>query len=170
MTFNNNKVNRLMKNFLIIFCFVFLSSCQLFDKKVPDEQELLQQELQKINWNEVDAYPTVSDCETITDKEAQKQCFFDFLIQHIQQRISIDTLHVLYPEIDTISVKITIQPDATIVFETLKPEETISYDIAIIDSILQNRLSDFPKIEPAIKRGIKVKSQFVLPVIIKVEE
>ena len=159
-----------MKNFLIIFCFGLLTSCQLFDKKVPDEQELLQQELQKINWNEVDAYPTVSSCEAITDKEAQKQCFFDFLIQHIQQRISIDTLHILYPEVDTISVKVTIQPDASIVFETQKPTEAVSYDIEVIDSILQNRLSDFPKIEPAIKRGIKVKSQFVLPVIIKVEE
>jgi hypothetical protein len=170
LTFNSNKVNRLMKNFLIIFCFVFLSSCQLFDKKVPDEQDLLQQELQKINWKEVDAYPTVASCESINDKEVQKQCFFDYLTQLIQQRISIDTLHILYPEIDTISVKVTIQPDATVAFETLKPEETVSYDIAVIDSILQNRLSDFPKIEPAIKRGIKVKSQFVLPVIIKVEE
>ena len=159
-----------MKNFLIIFCFVFLSSCQLFDKKVPDEQDLLQQELQKINWNEVDAYPTVTSCESINDQEAQKQCFFDYLTQLIQQRISIDTLHILYPEIDTISVKVTIQPDATVAFETLKPEETVSYDIEVIDSILQNRLIDFPKIEPAIKRGIKVKSQFILPVIIKVEE
>jgi hypothetical protein len=126
--------------------------------------------LQKINWNEVDAYPTVASCEAIADKETQKQCFFDFLTQLIQERISIDTLHVLYPEIDTISLKVTIQPDATIAFETLKPQENVSYDIEVIDSILQNRLIDFPKIEPAIKRGIKVKSQFILPVIIKVEE
>ena len=159
-----------MKKVVFFFAILLLNSCQLFDKKVPDEQELLQQELHKINWNEVDAYPTVSSCEAITDKEAQKQCFIDFLVQNIQQRISIDTLHILYPEIDTISVKVTIQPDASIVFETQKPTETVSYDIEVIDSILQNRLSDFPKIEPAIKRGIKVKSQFVLPVIIKVEE
>ena len=159
-----------MKKVVFFFAILLLNSCQLFDKKVPDEQELLQQELHKINWNEVDAYPTVSSCEAITDKEAQKQCFFDFLVQNIQQRISIDTLHILYPEIDTISVKVTIQPDASIVFETQKPTEAVSYDIEVIDSILQNRLSDFPKIEPAIKRGIKVKSQFVLPVIIKVEE
>jgi hypothetical protein len=159
-----------MKNFLIIFCLGLLTSCQFFDKKVPDEQQLLQQELQKINWNEVDAYPTVASCEAIADKETQKHCFFDFLTQLIQERISIDTLHVLYPEIDTISLKVTIQPDATIAFETLKPQENVSYDIEVIDSILQNRLIDFPKIEPAIKRGIKVKSQFILPVIIKVEE
>jgi hypothetical protein len=33
-----------------------------------------------------------------------------------------------------------------------------------------SRLSDFPKVEPAIKRGVKVKTQFVLPVIIKMEK
>jgi hypothetical protein len=38
-----------------------------------------------------------------------------------------------------------------------------------IDSILKVRLVNFPKISPAIKHGIFVKTQFVLPVIIKVE-
>ena len=159
-----------MKNFLIIFCFVFLSSCQLFDKKVPDEQELFQQELQNINWNEVDAYPTVADCESITDKEAQKQCFFDYLAQTIQERIGIDTLQMLYPEMDTIEVKVIINPDASLQFEPQFSKDSVAYDKTKIDSILTARLSDFPKVEPAIKRGIKVKTQFVLPVIIKVEK
>ena len=39
---------------------MLLTSCQLFDKKVPDEKELLQQELQKINWNQVDNYRITS--------------------------------------------------------------------------------------------------------------
>jgi hypothetical protein len=159
-----------MKQILIILYSIFLSSCQLFDKQVPDEQELLQEELQKINWNDVDEFPTVSFCETLQNKEAQKQCFFNYLIENIQQRISIDTLHILYPEMDTISVKITINSDASVEFQTQKTKISTSYDIKLIDSILQNRLSDFPKVEPAIKQGIKVKTQFILPVIIKVTE
>ncbi len=149
---------------------MLLTSCQLFDKKVPDEKELLQQELQKINWNQVDNYPSVASCDTILDKEAQKQCLFDFLIETIQSRIGIDTIHILYPELDTISVKVTINPDATLQFQTEIPQDSVSYDIKVIDSILQNRLSDFPSVEPAIKQGIKVKSQFVLPVILNVTE
>lgn len=149
---------------------MLLTSCQLFDKKVPDEKELLQQELQKINWNQVDQYPSVASCDTILDKETQKQCLFDFLIETIQNRIGIDTIHILYPELDTISVKVTINPDATLQFQTEIPQDSISYDIKVIDSILQNRLSDFPTVEPAIKQGIKVKSQFVLPVILNVTE
>jgi hypothetical protein len=144
-------------------------SCQLFDKKVPDEEQLLQEELKKIDWTQVDQFPTVTDCESLSDKEAQKQCFFDYLIQVIQERLGIDTIQIMYPEVDTISVKVTVNPDASLLFETQIPTDSITYDIKVIDSILQNRLADFPRVEPAIKRGIKVKSQFVLPVIIKVD-
>lgn len=159
-----------MRKTLIYLFTILLSSCQLFDKKVPDENELLQEKLKEIDWKQVDQFPSVSNCETILDKETQKDCLFQFLTQTIQARISTDTIHVLYPELDTISVKVTINPDASLVFETQKPTDSISYDIDVIDSILQNRLANFPAVEPAIKKGIKVKSQFVLPVILKVTE
>lgn len=158
-----------MKKVIVLFSVVLLSSCQLFEKKVPDENQLLQEELKKIDWTQVDQYPTVSDCESLSDKEAQKQCFFDYVIQTIQERIGVDTIQIMYPEVDTISVKVTVNPDASLQFETQIPTDSITYDIKIIDSILQNRLADFPQVEPAIKRGIKVKSQFVLPVVIKVD-
>lgn len=159
-----------MRKTLIYLFTILLSSCQLFDKKVPDENELLQQKLQEIDWKQVDQFPSVFTCDTILDKEAQKDCLFQFLTETIQTRISTDTIHVLYPELDTISVKVTINSDASLVFETQKPTDSISYDIEVIDSILQNRLANFPAVEPAIKKGIKVKSQFVLPVILKVTE
>lgn len=150
--------------------FFIFSSCQFFEKKVPDKEELLKEELGKINWEEVDEFPTVNSCDSIVDKELQKQCFFEFLIRNIQERIGVDTLQIMYPEVDTIAVKVTINPDATLEFHTEIPNDSITYDIKVIDSILQNKLSNFPHVEPAIKRGIKVKSQFILPVIIKVEE
>lgn len=158
------------KNIALFFIFILLNSCQYFDKKVPDKDLLLKKELEKINWEEVDQYPSAFSCDSIMDKELQKQCFFDNIIQSIQLRIGIDTLHILYPEIDTIAVKVTINPDATLKFETQKPNHAITYDIKVIDSILQTKLANFPPVEPASKRGIKVKSQFILPVIIKVEK
>lgn len=159
-----------MKLFLGLFLLFSMVSCQYFDKKVPDENVLLQQELKKINWNEVDEFPSVLQCDTIKDVEIKKQCFFDYLTQTIQERIGIDTLQILYPEMDTIEVKVTINPDATLQFEPQFPKDSVAYDKVKIDSILTARLSDFPKVEPAIKRGIKVKTQFILPVIIKVEK
>lgn len=155
---------------IIVFTLTLFYSCQFFDKKVPDEEILLRQELGKINWEEVDEFPSVYSCDSILNKELQKQCFFDNIVQNIQERIGVDTLRLLFPEIDTLEIKVTINPDATLLFETQKPAHQIAYDIKVIDSILQVRLSNFPPVEPAIKRGIKVKSQFILPVIIKVEK
>ncbi|MEC5164384.1 hypothetical protein RCH18_000100 [Flavobacterium sp. PL11] len=141
----------------------------MFDKQVPSEKELLQKELKAINWKEVDEYPSVAGCDKIEDKAQRKQCFFTVLTQLIQEKLNIDTLSLLYPKLDTIEVKVTIFPNATMQFEPQFPNDSLNYDRIKIDSILKVRLVNFPKVNPAIKRGIPVKTQFILPVIIKVE-
>ena len=154
------------------YCYLLLlmfSSCQYFEKQVPSEKELLQKELKSINWKEVDEYPSLVDCESVTDKKQQQQCFFERLTQLIQEKLSVDTLAALYPELDTIEVKVTVFPNATLQFEPQFPKDSVAYDTIKIDSILRARLVGFPKVNPAIKRGIPVKTQFILPVILKVE-
>ena len=151
--------------FLVSLCF----SCQYFEKKVPNEKELLEKQLKEINWNEVDEYPSVADCEKLTDETQRKQCFFEFLTTAIQQKLAVDTLSTLFPKLDTIEVKVTVFPNSTMEFEPQFPKDSVAYDTIKIDSILRIRLVNFPKVNPAIKRGIPVKTKFVLPVIIKTE-
>lgn len=136
---------------------------------MPSKEELLQKELKTINWNEVDEFPSVSECERLEDKLQRNACFFEFLTQTIQEKLSVDTLSILYPTLDTIQVKVTVFPDSTLNFEPQFPRDSVAYDTVKIDSILRVRLNDFPKINPALKRGIPVKTQFVLPVILNVE-
>ena len=151
--------------FLVSLCF----SCQYFEKKVPNEKELLDKQLKEINWNEVDEYPSVADCEKLTDVTQRKQCFFEFLTTAIQQKLAVDTLSTMFPKLDTIEVKVTVFPNSTMEFEPQFPKDSVAYDTIKIDSILHVRLVDFPKVNPATKRGIPVKTKFVLPVIIKSE-
>jgi hypothetical protein len=158
-----------LKQYSLFLVFILFNSCQYFDKQVPSEKELLQKELKAINWKEVDEYPSVVDCEKIDDKKQRQQCFFEVLTQLIQEKLCNDTLAMLYPELDTIEVKVTIFPNATMKFEPQFPKDSVAYDTIKIDSILKARLVDFPKINPAIKRGLPVKTQFILPVILKVE-
>jgi hypothetical protein len=150
--------------------FLSFASCQYFEKQVPSEQELLQKQIKEINWKVVDEYPSITECEKITDKALRKQCFFEFLANTIQEKLSVDTLSILYPELDTIEVKVTINPDASMVFEPQFPKDSVAYDTIKIDSILKIKLVDFPKVNPAIKQGLPVKTQFILPVIIKTEK
>ncbi|RED25257.1 hypothetical protein BD847_2005 [Flavobacterium cutihirudinis] len=159
-----------MKQFSVFLVFLFFNSCQYFEKQVPSEKELLQKELKSINWKEVDEYPTVAECETIADEKQRQKCFFDVMAKLIQEKLDIDTLSILYPELDTIEVKVTVFPNSKMVFEPQFPKDSVAYDTIKIDSILHARLVDFPKVNPAIKRGIPVKTQFILPVIIKEKE
>jgi hypothetical protein len=154
---------------ILLFLPLFFNSCQYFDKQVPSEKDLLKKELKAINWKEVDEFPSVTECEKIENKTQREQCFFEVMTQLIQERLSVDTLSVLYPELDTIEVKVTVFPNSRIIFEPLFPKDSVAYDTVKIDSILKARLVGFPKVNPAIKRGIPVKTQFILPVIQKVE-
>lgn len=136
---------------------------------MPSEKELLQKELKAINWKEVDEFPSFVDCDKLDNKAQRQLCFFEYLTELIQQKLSSDTLSVLYPELDTIEVMVTIFPDAKMQFEPRFPKDSVAYDTIKIDSILHARLVGFPKVNPAIKRGIPVKTKFILPVILKVE-
>ena len=158
-----------MKKAFALLFLLHLSSCHYFDKQVPSEESLLEQQMKEINWKQIDEYPTIVDCEKISDETQRKQCFFEFLTQTIQQKLNVDTLSTLFHKLDTIEVKVTIYPDSKLKFEPQFPKDSVAYDTIKIDSILKSRLVDFPKIKPAIKRGIPVKTQFILPVILKIE-
>lgn len=160
------QVKQLIAFILFLFC---VTSCEYFRKPVPSKEILLQQELKSIDWNQVDEYPSIVECENIEDKSQRQQCFFEYLTSVIQQKISQDTLPFLGIDIDTIIVKVTIFPDATIDFEPQFPKDSVVYDRIKIDSLLTEKLKDFPRINPALKRGIPVKTQFILPVILKQE-
>lgn len=152
---------------LFIVVFPLMYSCQYFEKNVPKKEELLQKELNKINWEEVDEYPSTVECDSITDKLQRKQCFFDLVSAQLQLYLNNDTIKSLYPKQDTLKIKVTVLPDARIAFESHFEIDSLSFDKTKADSILQTKLTDFPLMEPAIKRGIKVKSEFIIPVILK---
>lgn len=152
-----------MKNsFPILVVFLIFHSCQYFEKNVPVKEDLVKKELSKINWDKVDEFPSATQCDSMVDKEERKNCFFNFLTQTIQQKLATDSIKKMYPKTDTLRVKVTVFPDSKLVFES---QDTLN--APIIDSLMQIHFANFPTVEPAIKRGIKVKSQFVLPVVLK---
>jgi len=157
-----------MKKLTYLIFSLALCSCSFFDKKIPDKEVLLEERLSKIDWSEPTRYPSISACDSLADKSLQKSCFFDYLTQSLRERLSVDTLSILYPEIDTINVKVVINPDATLIFEPQFPEN-FNYGKEKIDSIIKIRLQDFPSVEPAQKEGIPVRTEFIFPIILKVE-
>ncbi|MDV6169357.1 hypothetical protein R1T16_13055 [Flavobacterium sp. DG1-102-2] len=155
-----------MKKIAALSILVFFSSCRFFDGQVPNEEELLQKRLKEINWKEVSSYPTIAECDAIIDKQMKKDCFFAQMVLLIQQKLDLDTIGLLYPEMDTIQFKVTVFSNSSLKFEPQIPIDGADLTRIKVDSIIRARLVDFPKIEPAQKEGVPVTTQFLLPVII----
>lgn len=113
--------------------------------------------------------PSIAACDSLSDKNARQQCFFDVLSQTIQDRLNADTLPSQYGGSDTLKVRVTVFPDSTVEFSPEFPTDSVAYDKNKIDSMLHARLTDFPKIKPALKRGLPVKTQFTLPVVLQTD-
>lgn len=153
---------------ITILSSILFGACNYLEKQVPSQEALLKKELKMINWKEVDEFPTFGNCDSLVNKVDKRNCFFAYLTTLIQQKLSADTLLVLYPKLDTINVKVTVFANSFMKFEP-QITDSLSYYPPKIDSIIIAILTNFPKIKPAIKRGTPVKTEFVLPVILSVE-
>ncbi|MVX35773.1 hypothetical protein [Myroides sp. LoEW2-1] len=151
--------------FFTIIAFSF-TACQFSTSKIEKEGELLQKELEKIDWSKVDTYPNFEGCDTIQDLQQKKDCFFDSVALELQQRLLQDTLEGKFSQIESVQVLVTVQADSKIDFTVYKAPDSLAIQIHAIDSLLQEKKKDFPAIYPATKRGIPVSTQFVIPVLL----
>ena len=137
---------------LVILIFFIATSCQFFKDNSPSEKELLKKRMNEINWKTVDVFPTISVCSQLKDESQRKQCFFDFIEQTITNKLKRN-----YKKTDTVLVKVCISENGKLELETDKSP--------VLDSIIKTSLLGFPRISPAIKQGIFVKTQFDLKII-----
>ncbi len=165
MVSKNKKVTKNSSTKIIILATLIgfaIQSCQYFNKPVS-KQKLLQKELKTINWNLVDEYPSIADCESLDSKAQQKQCFFEFLIHDIHQKINTQNLAFKQQLPDTLLIQTTIFQNATLKFKTQNAGSMTTK----ADSVLQIQTTNLPQIKPATKRGMFVKTEFILPIKIK---
>lgn len=152
-----------MKNYwAFLFFSIFLTSCNFAQKELPNSQELLRRELHTIDWNKVDTYPTYDACEKLKTEEENKACFFDRLHFEVVHVLKTDSL-VQISTIDTVQFLVTISPKSDLKFKTQMVNEKL-LPKKMLDSIMAHHQKSFSKIHPATKRGIPVKTQFILPV------
>ena len=147
---------------LVLLPWLSFQSCQFFDAPTSREK-LLQNELKSINWNQVDEFPMIAECEILNTPEQQKQCFFEFLSADIKKRIKNNLKDTIFIK-DTIFVKVIIMPTSKVIFQTSTATNS-SFIECQIDSILRKDTLNFPNVKPASKRGMLVKSEFILPII-----
>jgi len=155
-----------LKIFILILC---LSSCDYYDKKKVNSQDIVNEEMQTFNWNEVDEYPSFDNCNSLETKELRRQCFQTTLTNHITSQLALRKIVVTQDLNDTIEMSFFISEKGDLHVLHIESNPKISSQIPEINTFLTESLSNLPKISPAIKRGQQVKTEFKIPIIIKVE-
>lgn len=155
-----------MINRIIFFLFLLLGliSCEkLFDKNTSTNHQVINE--QPIDFTMVDAYPLLPECKKYTSREVQKDCFYQFLSKRIELALSKKQFPLNNELKDTIQVKIIIDKTGKSKVKTINlPNDSAYKELkeAIISSI-----DSLPQVAPAIKAGIPVTTEFILPIIIK---
>ena len=158
-----------MNRIAFLLLIVLFTSCNYFEKKKVNPEDLLEEELQTFNWNDVDTYPTFNGCDSITAKKESKICFQNTLLQHVNSYLANQNIVVSEDVNDTLRLKLIIDNKGLLKVESIKIKEETRFQIPVIDSLMRQSLKGIPKIYPAIKRGQQVTTAFELPVIVQID-
>ncbi|WP_452224969.1 hypothetical protein [Lacinutrix chionoecetis] len=151
--------------FLLIIC---TTSCEYFNAKKIDSEDILTEELKTFNWNDVDSYPTFSSCDAVETKADKKACFETTLSQHITTSLQNETIIISKDIEDTVVLEFQISETGKINIKQIEVNAVTETEIPNIKLLLTQSINNLPEIFPAIKRNQPVKTEFKLPVIIAV--
>ncbi|MEO0060382.1 MAG: hypothetical protein RLZZ312_2029, partial [Bacteroidota bacterium] len=129
------------------------------------KETLLKKELNSIDWNDVDEYPSIANCDVLETKAQQRQCFFEYLKANVQKKLDSVLNSKPSKEVDSLNIEISILPNSQVVYDYNDADLEIKSEINL-DSVFLLETFQFKKLEPALKRGIPVKIQFEIPVMI----
>ncbi len=158
-----------MKHLLLLIIIFTATSCQYFETEKLSTQTLVEEELKTIDWKDVDQYPAFSACTSYTEKEAQKNCFTNTLTSHLYQSINQRNIVVHHDVKDTIKLSLEVDTTGRLQLTTVAMDSIMSADFPQLKQWLLESIDSLQPVAPAYKRGIPVKTQFTLPVIIQTQ-
>ena len=151
----------------IYFLWVFLlTSCEYFSSRETKTQQLVNDELLTIDWNEVDGYPLFDNCDETVSKEDQRACFENTILQHFSEAFS-DLEYAVQNDLDQqLFVDFLIDEHGFITISQVEENDAIAEAIPGFYNEINVRLNDLTTVKPAHKRGIPVSVKFRLPIVL----
>lgn len=158
-----------MKYPLVLLLFMLLVSCKYFDVKKTTSEVILNEELKTFDWNDVDAYPSFSKCDSLQKKFEKMYCFQYFLKKNIFESLDNEVIVVTQDVSDTVQLKFQVSEVGVLTLMETEMDSLTKAEIPNFKDLIINGLDLLPKIYPATKRGQQVKTEFELPIIISIE-
>jgi hypothetical protein len=156
-----------MKLWNPLFLILILCSCQEFDLKKHSADQILEEELKTINWQEVDFYPTFQNCGVITSKEESRTCFETEIRKAIGDRLNQQRVLTSNTAQDTILLELFISAEGEASIKDLSISEQVSNQNPNLEKWLKEAISQLPEVYPAQKRSVPVPLSTKLPIILK---
>lgn len=155
-----------MRKVAVLVCFGLFASCNWFVSKEEKTQELVNEEMRQINFNEVDRYPLFNDCDEMMDKEAQLECFKTTLLSHYTATLEEFEFEFAADVSITVYVDFLVDNQGQISVLEVERNEDIDNQIPEFRSIVTQSLKGLPPLLPALKRGVPVSSKFRIPILL----
>ena len=156
----------MFKQFFTIFiCALCMLSCTYFENKV--QKIPIQQIDTLVDFKSVDAFPLFPNCKEIPSRKKQQICFQLEISQYIYAALKAHSLKTVQQINDTALITLRVSAKGKISVLAIHLSEKTKTKIPEFDSVLKSSVKTLPTIVPAIKRGMPVTTQFVLPIVLK---
>ncbi|MAZ71849.1 MAG: hypothetical protein CMC70_01760 [Flavobacteriaceae bacterium] len=159
-----------MKHFVYLLLVLGCTSCQFFETEKISSETFYESALKTIDWKNVDRYPAFATCDTLSEKLQQKICFEGELAYQIQQGMIAQKVTALHDVNDTIVLSFAISENAQISILHMQIDSLLQREFPHLKDSLTYSIDALQLVAPAYKRGIPVKTQFTLPIVVTTEK
>lgn len=157
----------MVKYSYLVFLWLFASSCQFFETEKVSSEEIFDQEIKTIDWKDVDRYPSFANCESALEKPEQKACFINTISTRLQHSISAGQMIAVRQLRDTVKVYFEVNSNGHLSILSIKMDTVLQKEFPHLQQWIVQSIDSLRPVAPAYKRGIPVRTQFTLPVIIE---
>ncbi len=159
-----------MRVLALCCCFFLLLSCDWLATPESKTQKLVEDELRGIDWNDVDQYPLFEGCDETASKSEQRSCFESTLMQNLGMSLQEFRFTSKTDLQSTVHIDFLVETTGEIQVVEMQNDSALQDQIPEFREILIRSLRNMPKPEPALKRGMPVRSRFRLPLEITTKQ
>jgi hypothetical protein len=159
-----------MKHLAYLLLVLGCTSCQFFETEKISSETFYEEELKTIDWKNVDRYPAFASCDTLSEKTQQKECFEGELAYQIQQRMTEQGVTSFQDINDTIMLSFSVSESAAITIVQMQIDSLLQRKFPHLKDSLKYSIDALQLVAPAYKRGIPVKTQFTLPIVVTTQD
>lgn len=153
-----------MKQTVTLCILIVATSCNYFETEKITSETFYTQEIETIDFNDVDTYPVFESCQNTLEKEVSKQCFIHELSLIISEVILSKKLIALQDLNETIAVSFKVSEKGIIAIQHIEIDSVTALNFPKLTRWISNSIDSVSLVAPAYKRGIPVTTEFTLPI------